>query len=196
MDSLPNDPISAEEFLEIRPDLPEAGQWAELHAGQVKVFDAPDSDHHLVASHLTRILASLAQSGTPVFRPVLNVSSNAVSSVASTVQIPAVAYFDTPARFDLVDAELIDTPPGWVIEIASTGDRRRVISERVAAYVQWGVLLVWIVDPRERTLTTLHEGRQLQHTEAATVSAAPVAPLEFTLSDLFVEPDWWTGAKR
>ena len=188
MVALPDEPLTIEQFLLIRPELPEGGQWSELRSGLVTTFQAPDSDYGLVVSHLTKKLSGLFQVGTPIFRPLLRVDAK-----ADTLQMPAVAYFAAPGRFDLIDAEWTADVPSWVIEIASTGDRRRIVQERANAYLAMGVQLLWIIDPRERTLVTLKDGKQRQHGESATVSAAPVVDLDFPLGDLFVEPEWWAG---
>lgn len=188
MSMIPNGPFTRNEFLDVRPDLPEAGQWAELNGGEIELFEAPDTDHGLVVSHLTSKLAPLAMNGTPVFRPTLELSSE-----PSTLRVPAVAYYSAPGRFDLMDADAIREVPAWVIEIASTGDRRRAVAARIAAYRAWGISLIWVIDPRDRQLVVVNESTRGQFDDASQVSAEPVAPVTFPLSDLFVEPSWWTG---
>lgn len=185
MVSAADDLITVQQFHSIRPDLPEAGQWSELQTGRVMHFEAPDTDHGHVVGHLTKKLLALSTVGTPVFRPPLLVDSN-----PDTLRYPAVAYFDSAGRFDLMDAETVEETPAWVIEIASTGDRRRAMQERVASYVNCGVRLIWVIDPRDRTLVTLHEGTQRQHGERALVDAEPISDIAFPLSDLFVVPEW------
>lgn len=188
MSLIPEGPITVDEFARLRPELPEAGQWAELTQGKVEVFEAPDTDHGLVVSHLTKKLAGLATVGTPVFRPSLRLTQS-----PDTIRVPAIAYYGEVGRFDLLDATAIDEAPAWVIEIASTGDRRRAVTERVLSYRAWGIPLVWVIDPRERQLIVVDESTQSQASEGAEVSPEPIAPLRFPLSDLFVEPEWWTA---
>lgn len=188
MSYLPPGPHSIDDFLDVRPELPEGGQWCELTDGEITLFEAPDTDHGLVVSHLTKKLTPLSMSGTPVFRPALRLRSK-----PDTVRYPAVGFFADAGRFDLMDADAIDEAPAWVIEIASTGDRRRAVQPRTADYVAWGVQLVWVIDPRERSLIVVHEGTQKQHGERAVVSAKPVIDIDFPLADLFEEPAWWGG---
>ncbi len=57
-----NSPMTAEEFVRRKDDLPEGGRWYELHAGLPVLLTAPDDQHGTVVLNLTRELAPLAGS--------------------------------------------------------------------------------------------------------------------------------------
>lgn len=47
----------------------------------------------------------------------------------------------------------IPVAPDLVVEVTSPRDRRRAVMAKVQAYLEHGVRLVWLVDPRRRTIT-------------------------------------------
>jgi Uma2 family endonuclease len=50
------------------------------------------------------------------------------------------------------DEQVLTRPPLLCIEILSKGDTVSQTNERVLDYLEFGVPVVWVVDPRERTL--------------------------------------------
>jgi len=72
-----------------------------------------------------------------------------------TVRAPDLAFTRTeraspPARGFVPDA------PDLAVEVLSPGDRPGYVREKVAEWLEAGTLAVWVVDPRERTVT-VHE---------------------------------------
>ncbi len=60
--------MTAQQFLEQRSEMPEAGQWAELHAGVPVFLELPDVDHGTAVLNFSKALAgtfSSRRSGTP-----------------------------------------------------------------------------------------------------------------------------------
>ena len=181
---MPSDTMTAEEFLAARETMPERGAWSELVDGRPVHFDAPDVDHGDVLGNLTRLLTPLATVGTPVFRVGLR-------TAAITVRFPAVSYFNRAGRFDLIDADAVDEPPAWVVEIASTGDRVRSVEDRVREYLALGVALVWVVSPAAQTIHVVGQDGPPVVTADQTVSAAPIADVQTTPAALCVAPGWY-----
>lgn len=76
-------------------------------------------------------------------------------------------------RYDAHTAEYGEATGPWrlapdlAIEVVSPSDTYTIISDKVAAYIQYGTRMVWVVDPQNRTVkvhtpdnpdgTTLHE---------------------------------------
>ena len=175
--------MTADDFLTARDTMPERGQWSELIAGRPFHFDAPDVDHGDVLGHLTNRINALIASGTPVFRAGLRVEHS-----PDTVRFPAVSFFDQPGRFDLIDREILDEPPVWVVEVASTPDRVRSIEARVAEYAAFGVKLLWVVEPSQQRVHEIGgEGVRVASGED-TLSAVPLADFSATVQELFRPP--------
>ena len=47
--------MTVEQFLDQRSEMPEGGQWAELHAGVPVFLEPPDVDHGTVSSICRRL---------------------------------------------------------------------------------------------------------------------------------------------
>lgn len=67
-----------------------------------------------------------------------------------------VAYFGPEvAEADMGDTTLMDGAPLLAVEILSPSDTQRDINEKVDAYLEAGVKLIWIVDPHLQTVLTI-----------------------------------------
>ena len=62
--------------------------------------------------------------------------------------------------------EAVATAPEFAVEVLSPGDRVAAWLERVQLYMQAGTLLLWVIDPEQRTILAYRPG------EAARVSRA------------------------
>ena len=72
------------------------------------------------------------------------------------------------------DTFLIDGPPVLAVEILSPKDKHEEVVEKINAYLESGVALVWIVDPDLRTVTDPYEGEELIAMPALRLDAALV----------------------
>lgn len=67
-----------------------------------------------------------------------------------------VAYFGPDVtEADMGDTTLMDGAPLLAVEILSPSDTQRDIDEKVDAYLEAGVQLIWIVDPHLQTVLTI-----------------------------------------
>ncbi len=185
--------MTAEEFLAVRFDLPESGQWAELEAGVTVHLQPPDLDHGTTILNLSKRLAACTRRpdlGYPCFDLGIRLAQN-----PDTVRFPAVSYFGAGAPFAEVDKEVTDTVPCWVIELASSADRRRQMTARVADYLNRGVRLVWVIDPAAQSVEVRHAGQapQLVSAEDRLTAAPLLSDFAVQVAELFVEPVWWRG---
>ena len=79
--------------------------------------------------------------------------------------------------------------PDLVVEVVSPSDRHRYVSAKVAAYLDAGVRLIWVVEPRTRTVTIHMPGLPERVVgEGQTLDGGDVLP-GFTLevAEVFVE---------
>jgi len=126
--------------------MPKDGQKYELVDGQIRVSPAGDR-HSVVALRLgSRLLAFATQhrlghicGADAGFRlPGGNIRSPDASFIAS-------------GRFrdDKVPDDFGSVAPDLAVEVLSPGDRPRYVLDKVGEYLEAGVRLVWIIDPRK-----------------------------------------------
>lgn len=79
---------------------------------------------------------------------------------AGTVLAPDVAFVRTD-RLPPADAQsgFVPVVPDLVVEIVSPSDRLSQVQDKVLAYLEAGVELIWVVDPRRHTVTVYHPDR-------------------------------------
>lgn len=191
---LPREPLTAEQFVMQRDDLPEGGRWVELIEGHIVRLEPPDEAHGTTVLNLSKAIADHLQrvgcpdSGYAGFDLGVVVARN-----PDTVRFPAISFFVGGERFAEVERSLTETRPALVVEIASTGMRRRNISERVADYHGCGIETVWVVDTVERETHVARIGGGVKRlAEHQSLSGSPVlSGFRVRVSDLFTEPAWW-----
>lgn len=183
--------MTAEEFLEHRPSLPDGGQWAELIRGVPVTLAPPDLEHGNIVLNFSKAFSQYVHStlhGYACFDLGLRVERN-----PDTVYFPAVSYFTTGPRFAEVDNQITDTIPTLVIELATTNDRRRQISDRIHAYQRHGIGTIWLVDPHARTVHLCQAGRvgNRRFDEDDQLTGGDILPgFQFQVGDLFKPPAW------
>ena len=64
-----------------------------------------------------------------------------------------VAYVSAEVAARAPEAAYIEGPPVLAVEILSPSDRQEDIDEKLAVYLETGVAVVWVVNPRFRTVT-------------------------------------------
>ena len=88
-------------------------------------------------------------------------------------------------------ARYVDGPPALVVEVLSPNDKHEDVADKVAEYLDAGVPLVWIVDPRFSTVTVHRPDAKPQLFNAdQTITAEPHLPgLQIAVADLFEDLD-------
>lgn len=193
-----NSPMTAEEFVRRKDDLPEGGRWYELHAGLPVLLTAPDDQHGTVVLNLTRELARwLAPNRMQCSGYACHELGLLVSKSPDTVYVPAISYFESSPLFGQTDLVVATEVPRLVVDVASSNDRRREMRERTLSYFELGVELIWIPDPFKKEVQVL---KRRAHTQALGVrqflegdSVLPGFRVE--VGTLFAQPDWWTSSR-
>ncbi|MBX3437978.1 MAG: Uma2 family endonuclease [Planctomycetaceae bacterium] len=190
------DRLSADEFLNCRYDLPDAGQWSELERGVLVHFQPPDLDHGTVVLNLSKAFAEYTQSanrGYACFELGLQ-----LEHLPDTVCFPAACYFDGGPLFAESDRQITSSVPALIVELASTADRLRLQPHRAERFLHWGVRTVWTIIPREETVITRQRDQAPQTLfPSECLIGEPVLPgFRIPVSRLFEEPAWWTGKPR
>jgi Uma2 family endonuclease len=67
--------------------------------------------------------------------------------------------------------------PDLVVEVLSPSDRARQVADKIGEYLQWGVPLVWLVDPEKKTVTVFRSLTEVVKLAAEDViTAEPMLP--------------------
>jgi Uma2 family endonuclease len=71
-----------------------------------------------------------------------------------------VFFYDVYRAYRDLNPRYSDEIPTLVVEVLSPNDRPNRVSRRVSQFLHWGVKVVWVVDPEERTVA-IHYPTQL-----------------------------------
>jgi Uma2 family endonuclease len=92
-----------------------------------------------------------------------------------------------PRRGEVPDDPVARIPPDLVVEVISKGNTRAEIKRKLKEYFLAGVGLVWLIDPRKRTVKAhLAPDRSVVRTEGQTLDGGDVLPgFRLPLRELF-----------
>jgi len=179
---------TAEEFFKLAPHL----ERCELVRGEIIEMSPPGLIHGIIAMELgARLLmyakehdlgqVFAAETGFIVEHATDEQSRDTVRgpdiSFVRKEHIPEGGFDDTWGDF----------PPDLVVEVMSKNDTQREVLEKVGEYLDAGVLLIWIVRPKDETVTVYRlngEVEQLQVDD--TLDGEYVLPgFSCSVSDIF-----------
>ena len=164
--------LTAEEFAR----LPDNGQPCELVRGKIVWMNVPKPTHGYVCSNIVGILRQYARSKR-LGRVLCNDSGVITERGPDTVRGADVAFFSfdrlpkgpLPSSYPKVAPEL-------VFEVLSPDDRWSKVLEKIAEYLNAGVLVVCAVDPE---LQKVHVYRSESEVEVLTKDQKLVVPEVF-----------------
>ncbi len=181
--------MTVEQFLDQREEMPDGGQWAELHAGVPVFLEPPDVDHGTVVLNLSKALATYfhqADAGYACFDHGLHVAQQ-----PDTVLFPAVSLYLTGPRFAELDNPVTTTAPALVVEILSTPDRKQGIELRLAQLLHWGVPSIWTIDQKAKAVQMWdRHGVRCLGTADVIDDVAGLPGFRVSVVELFAVPEW------
>lgn len=191
--------LTAEEFIDKRPDLPDGGRFSELQEGQLRHFEPPDEDYSRSVMNLARSLSNYvhahsSQAGYPCFDLGILLQRN-----PDTVQFPALCYFESGELFAEADNLITESAPHLIVEVISTVDRRQAIGSRIELYLQHGIRTVWTIDPQQKCVHVhgQRDGhREIEADQTLTGSKDVLSGFQMGVAELFRQPEWWTKPGR
>ena len=143
--------VTVEEYARI----PDDDHRYELVEGRVVRMSPPGSRHAVLATQLASLLnRHVEERGLGV---VMSSGGFHLATRPDTVREPDVAF----VRADRIPSSGVPDgfwpgPADLAVEIRSPGDRRSEIAAKVNEYLARGVRLVWVVDPKARTITSIN----------------------------------------
>ena len=108
-----------------------------------------------------------------------------VSHNPDTVRAPDVAFI--AANRARPYESFVDGAPDLVVEVVSPGDSHQEVEQKVLDYLEAGTKLIWIVQPRTRTLTVYRSLKDVRIlTENDTLDGNDVLPgFNITVKEIF-----------
>ncbi|HID22504.1 MAG TPA: Uma2 family endonuclease [Planctomycetaceae bacterium] len=189
-------PLTVEEFLAVKPDLPEAGRWHELVAGHIRDLQPPSVRHTTVVFNFSKALGQFLETnpcGYACYELGLIVARN-----PDTVRFPALSFFTSGERFAEWDQEATEHVPALIFDVISTPKRRQEMPRRLAEYFAWGVQEVWVVEPEAEVVRVYTSpracrvwDREARLDGSRTSASAPLQGFSMPVGELFQEPEWW-----
>ena len=144
--------MSPEEFLVY--DLDDESQ-GELVRGELRVTPAPGAPHGMIATNLTFLLSAHVRELKVGWVFADSVGYQLVD-LPRTVRRPDVSF----VRADRLPAEgvgpgFLKLAPDLVVEVISPSETASELEEKLDDYRACGTLLIWVVDPAQRTVTII-----------------------------------------
>jgi Uma2 family endonuclease len=136
-------PVATEEDL---LQTPRDGQKYELVDGQIRVSPAGYLHGRVCMSLGSRLTVFVGERG---LGDVLD-SSTGFRLPGGNVRLPDVCFV-AKGRFVGDPEGFGDVAPDLAVEVLSPYDRSRQVLDKVGEYLQAGVRLVWVIDPKRRT---------------------------------------------
>ena len=183
--------LTAEEFDARRLDLPEGGRWTELHAGEIVALSPPSDDHGTVVMNLSKGLAGAIAPGTGMY--ACFELGLIVERRPDSVFLPPICLYTSGPLFAESDKAISDQPPVFIVEIASTSDRRKHLAARLTRWLRWGVREVAVFDTHDKLVHVHRHGVASVTLQSEDLfRGAPLVPaLELKVADIFKPPTWW-----
>ncbi len=162
------------------------GSQQELVRGEVVIMPPPGIIHGACCGNISRILGNHVIDLKPG-RVLANHAGCITESNPDTVRGIDVAYFSF-SRLPKLHEGYSKVPPEIAIEVLSPSNESDEIQEKIQEYLAFGVNVVWVVDPLQKSVTVYRspeEGRVLHKT--ATLTCEDVLPgFSVLVGDLFV----------
>lgn len=173
--------MSIEEFER----LPDDGLRRELVRGQVIKEPPAGFGHGRIAVTIASILHSYVREND-LGRVVTAETGFVLFNEPPTVRAPDVAFV-AKERLTFDEERFAPLAPDLAVEIVSPSNTVSEIHDKVADYLDAGTRLIWVVEPRSRTVTVYHSREMIRLlTGDEEIDGGRVLPgLGAKVSDLF-----------
>lgn len=177
--SLATPPMTIEEFLA----LPDDGVEHDLIRGEVRVRGSREMTkrnrrHARSVIKIGKLLDLWLDRQPSVIGEIVGGEAGFVlpGDPPSGVGID-VAYVSLEIAANNLDAAYFEGPPVLAVEILSPSDTQEDIDEKVALYLESGVKIVWVVNPRFKTVAVYRpDAAPALFHESQTIDAEPHLP--------------------
>ena len=175
--------MTVEEFL--RADVPDGK--AELVRGELRVTPPPGAPHGAAAINLVFLLGDHVRA-RKLGRVFGDSFGYVLTQLPHTVRVPDASF----VRADRLPAEgigpgLLEFAPDLAIEVLSPSESASELEEKLSDYAVAGVPLIWVVDPKRRTVRIMNLARPVRWLqESDTLDGEDVIPgFSCRVTDIF-----------
>jgi Uma2 family endonuclease len=151
-------PITADEFYHFTHQSENRDRVFELERGEVVEMSRPGKRHGLVCNNIGGILRNFAISRKKGYA-CSNDTGIITERDPDTVRGPDVAFYEDVKSFDEVEEKYGDQPPRLAVEVLSPNDTVGKVNRRVKELLQFGILIVWLIDPEAHNVTVYRLGK-------------------------------------
>jgi Uma2 family endonuclease len=151
MSTATTSPMTAEEFFEFCSRPENRDRHFELEEGEVVEMPQPGERHGVVCANLVRILGNFTFQRRKGY-VCGNDTGLILQRDPDTVRGPDVILYDEQRRYADLDPGYCSRPPKLVVEVVSPTARWLKVLRRVTRFLSYGIALVWVVDPEERSV--------------------------------------------
>jgi Uma2 family endonuclease len=143
--------MTAEEFFAWNNQAEHEGHRFELQDGEIIEMPPPGELHGVLCWMVAHILGTyLFKRGSG--RICTNDTGLVLQRDPDTVRGPDVMLFLASRPLDELSRTHVQEVPDLVVEVVSPTDRPNQISKRVQEYLEFGVKMVWLVEPEDQTI--------------------------------------------
>ena len=156
-------------------ELPEGK--SELVRGELRLTPPPGSPHSRAATNLVVLLSTYAKKHR--LGLVFGDSTGyELVRFPHTVRVPDASFVRADRiPSDGVEPGIFKFPPDLAIEVISPSDTATLLEERVRDYALTGTALIWIVEPKQRTIMCIPSDAPVSWlSEGDTLSGGSVVP--------------------
>lgn len=149
--------VTAEELWRM-PEPPE-GTRCELFEGELIQMTPAGGRHGETTLAVGTILRTFIKEKR-LGRVVSNDTGVFTERDPDTVLAPDLAYW-SGERLPEMPERFVEVPPDLAVEVISPGDSQSYVHRKVLHYLDHGFRLVWVVDPKTRTVTVYRSRRDV-----------------------------------
>lgn len=165
MTTLPTQLMKASEFWDWVHRPENRDRHFELERGKVVEMSRPGEVHGVVCANALWILGNYIRQRRKGYL-CGNDTGVMWELDPDTVKGPDVIFHDKNRPYGELNPKWSEEVPTLLVEVRSPNDRMSKINRRISQFLDWGVALVWLVDPEDQTVTIYRRDKRPQVLEA------------------------------
>jgi len=149
-------PMTADEFIM----MPDDGMLHELIRGEVTTMPLPGGRHGKIALKIGRRVGDFVENHG-LGETFAAETGFLIERNPDTVRGPDVSFVRQERLAEITNPDKhVPFAPDLAVEVVSPSDRPAEVAEKVEAWLATGARMVWVVEPRNRTVTIHVAGLQ------------------------------------
>lgn len=151
--------MTADQFFDWVHRPENADRHFELERGRLVELSRPGERHGLVCLKAGFVLESYVRRQRRGYA-CGNGTGVIWEYTPDVVRGPDLIYYDENRRYCDLEPRYSDEVPTLVVEVLSPNDRPTPVLRRITQFLRWGVRLVWVIDPEDKTVSIYRSGHE------------------------------------